>query len=156
MHCLYNQTGRLFVQFLGTNLLNVDTVALRSTRTLPDAIDLSSVSIGIDYNINKTNYHLNPRRGCELQLTASAGTRNIKKNNVIEKLTDPDFNYSSLYDTVQLKTYQFSIKTSMAKYLPLGRQSTLKAAFSGGWLQSPSIFRNELFQIGGYRLDAWF
>ena len=44
----------------------------------------------------------------------------------------------------------------MAKYLSLGRQSTLKAAFSGGWLQSPGIFRNELFQIGGYRLMRGF
>lgn len=151
-----NQTGKVFIQVLGTNLLNVDTVALRATRKLPDAIDVSSVNIGIDYEINKTNYHLNPRRGYELQFTASTGTRNIKKNNTIEKLTDPDFAYASLYDTIQLKTYQFSIKTSIAKYLPLGRQSTLKAAFSGGWLQSPSLFQNELFQIGGYRLMRGF
>ncbi|MEP6749948.1 MAG: BamA/TamA family outer membrane protein [Bacteroidota bacterium] len=151
-----NQTGKVFIQVLGTNLLNVDTVAIRSARKLPDAIDVSSVNIGVDYNINKTNYHLNPRRGYELQLTASAGTRNIKKNNTIVKLTDPDFAYAALYDTIKLKTYQFSIKTAMAKYLPLGRQSTLKAAFSGGWLQSPSIFRNELFQLGGYRLMRGF
>jgi len=151
-----NQTGKVFIQVLGTNLLNVDTLALKATRKLPDAIDLSSFNVGIDYNINKTNYRLNPRRGYELQFTASAGTRNIKKNNVIVKLSDPDFSYASLYDTIQLKTYQFSIKTSMARYLPLGRQSTLKAAFSGGWLQSPSIFRNELFQIGGYRLMRGF
>lgn len=151
-----NQTGKVFIQVLGTNLLNVDTAALRATRQLPDAVDMSSFSVGIDYIINKTNYHLNPRRGYELQLTASAGTRNIKKNNTILKLSDPDFSYASLYDTIQLKTYQFSIKTSIAKYLPLGRQSTLKAAFSGGWLQSPSLFRNELFQIGGYRLMRGF
>jgi outer membrane protein assembly factor BamA len=151
-----NQTGKVFVQFLGTNLLNVDTVAIRSSRKLPDAIDVSSVSLGIDYAINKTNYHLNPRRGYELQFIASAGTRNIKKNNIIEKLADPDFAYSSLYDTIQLKTYQFRIKTSMARYLPLGRQSTFKAAINGGWLQSPSIFRNELFQLGGYRLMRGF
>ena len=112
--------------------------------------------MGVDYNINKTNYRLNPKRGYEFQIVATTGTRNIKKNNVIVKLTDPDFNYSALYDTVKLKTYQFSIKSSVAKYFPFGRQSTLKAAFSGGWLQSPNIFRNELFQIGGYRLMRGF
>jgi outer membrane protein assembly factor BamA len=151
-----NQTGKVFIQVLGTNLLNVDTVSLKATRKLPAAIDVSSFNVGVDYNINKTNYRLNPRRGYELQLTASTGTRNIKKNNVIVKLSDPDFSYAALYDTIQLKTYQFSIKTSMAGYLPLGRQSTLKAAFNGGWLQSPSIFRNELYQIGGYRLMRGF
>ena len=44
----------------------------------------------------------------------------------------------------------------LAKYFPFGRQSAFKAAFSGGWLQSPSIFRNELFQIGGYKLMRGF
>ena len=81
---------------------------------------------------------------------------NIKKNTVIQKLTDPDFVYASLYDTIKLKTYQFTIKTMAAKYFSVGRQSTIKAAFSGGWVQSPNIFRNELFQIGGYRLMRGF
>ncbi|MEP7280227.1 MAG: hypothetical protein ABI813_16390 [Bacteroidota bacterium] len=151
-----NQTAKVFIQARGTNLLNVDTVALKANRKLPDAIDVHSFNVGVDYTVSKTNYRLNPRRGYEIQLTASAGTRNIKKNNVIVKLSDPDFTYASLYDTIQLKTYQFSIKTAIAKYLPLGRQSTLKASFTGGWLQSPSIFRNELFQLGGYRLMRGF
>ena len=151
-----NQTGKVFIQILGTNLLNVDTAAVKITRRLPDAIDVKSVNIGIDYTINKTNYRLNPRRGYEFQVTAAAGTRSIKKNAGIVKLTSPDFSYASLYDTIKLKTYQFSVKTAVAKYLPLGRQSTLKTAFNGGWLQSPSIFRNELFQIGGYRLMRGF
>ena len=151
-----NQTGRIFVQVLGTNLLNVDTLALKATRKLPNAIDVSSFNVGVDYNINKTNYRLNPRRGYELQVVATTGTKNIKKNNVIVKLADPDFLYASLYDTIKLKTYQFSIKTSAAKYFSLGRQSTIKMAINGGWLQSPNIFRNELFQIGGYKLMRGF
>ena len=151
-----NQTGKVFIQMLGTNLLNVDTVALRATRTLPNAIDVSSFNVGVDYNIDKTNYRLNPRRGYNIQLVATAGTRNIRKNNIIVKLADPDFSYASLYDTVQLKTYQFSVKAALAKYFPLGRQSAVKTSFNGGWLQSPNIFRNELFQIGGYKLMRGF
>ncbi|MEO6314193.1 MAG: ShlB/FhaC/HecB family hemolysin secretion/activation protein [Chitinophagaceae bacterium] len=151
-----NQTGKLFFQVLGTNLLNVDTVMIKSTRKLPNAIDVSSFNVGVDYNLNKTNYRLNPRRGYDVQLVATTGIRNIKKNTVIAKLADPDFLYASLYDTVKLKTYQFSVKASLAKYFPIGRQSTIKTAFSGGWLQSPAIFRNELFQIGGYKLMRGF
>jgi hemolysin activation/secretion protein len=151
-----NKTGKLFIQVRGTNLLNVDTLAIKASRKLPNAIDVSSFNVGVDYNINKTNYRLNPRRGYEWQLVATTGTRNIKKNTVIAKLADPDFKYASLYDTIKLKTYQFTIKTMLAKYFPFGRQSALKAAFSGGWLQSPSIFRNELFQIGGYKLMRGF
>lgn len=151
-----NQTGKLFIQVLGTNLLNVDTVTLKATRKLPDAIDVSSFNVGVDYAINRTNYRLNPRRGYEWQVLATTGTRNIKKNTVIQKLADPDFVYASLYDTIKLKTYQFTIKTTAAKYFSVGRQSTIRAAFSGGWVQSPNIFRNELFQIGGYRLMRGF
>ncbi|HTL07903.1 MAG TPA: POTRA domain-containing protein [Chitinophagaceae bacterium] len=151
-----SQVGKLFVQLLGTNLLNVDTVAIRATRKLPNAIDVSSVNVGIDYDINKTNYRLNPRRGYEAQLVATTGTRNIKKNNVIAKMSDPDFAYTALYDTIKLKSYQFTIRASLAKYFQIGRQSTIKTAFSGGWLQSPAIFRNELFQIGGYKLMRGF
>jgi outer membrane protein assembly factor BamA len=151
-----NQTGKIFIQTLNTNLLTVDTNNLRITRKLPNQIDLSTVSLGIDYLLTKTNYKLNPRKGYELQLTAAAGTRNIKKNSVIAKLTDPDFTYASLYDSIALSTYQFRIKTSLAKYFPVSRSATLKTAISGGWYQSPNIFRNELFQFGGYKLMRGF
>ena len=151
-----NQTGKVFVQTLRTNLLTVDTFSLKATRKLPNEIDVSSVNVGVDYEINKTNYRLNPRKGYEAQVTISTGTRNIRKNSVIIKLYDPAYSFESLYDSIQLKTYQFKIKTTFANYFQISRQSTLKTAASGGWFQSPNIFRNELFQIGGYRLMRGF
>ncbi len=151
-----NQTGKVFIQTLRTNLLNVDTLTLKATRKLPNEIDVGSVNVGVDYEVNKTNYRLNPRRGYEFQVTASTGTRNIRKNNVIVKLYDPAFSFATLYDSVKLNTYQFRIKTAVAKYFPVSRQSVLKTALNGGWFQSPNIFRNELFQIGGYKLMRGF
>lgn len=153
-----NQTGKVFFQSLRTNLLFVDTLALMAAKKLPDQIDLSTASLGVDYQLYKTNYRPNPRRGYELQLTVSAGTRQIRKNNVIAKLVDPvtKYAYASLYDSIQLHTYQFKIKAVLAKYFQISRQSTIKTAFSGGWFQSPGIFRNELFQIGGNRLMRGF
>ncbi len=151
-----NQTGKIFIQTLNTNLLTVDTNNLRLTRKLPNQIDLSTLSLGVDYLLSKTNYKLNPRKGYELQLTASAGTRKIKRNSVIAKLSDPNFSYASLYDSIALSTYQFRIKTSVEKYFPMNRSGTLKTAISGGWYQSPNIFRNELFQFGGYKLMRGF
>ncbi|HEY2721668.1 MAG TPA: hypothetical protein VGI82_08085, partial [Chitinophagaceae bacterium] len=69
---------------------------------------------------------------------------------------DPSFDFKSLYDTVKLNTYQLRIRTTIAKYLPVGKQGTFKTAINGGFLQSGSIFRNELFQIGGFRLLRGF
>lgn len=43
-----------------------------------------------------------------------------------------------------------------AHYFPVGKQATFKVALNGGVFISPGIFRNELFQIGGYRLLRGF
>ena len=126
---------------------------------MPPEADLRSVNIGINLEWFNTDYRFNPRKGNDLNINAAAGTKKIKKNNVIVQLHDsfdPSYNFNSLYDTVKLKSYQFRIKFTGAHYFRLSRASTLKTALSGGWFQSPNIFRNELFQIGGYKLLRGF
>ncbi|MEJ7739427.1 MAG: hypothetical protein WKF97_18535 [Chitinophagaceae bacterium] len=151
-----SNNGRVFIQSLRTNLLTVDTQRIKTIRKLPNEIDVSSINLGVDYDLNRTNYRYNPRSGYEGQLTVSAGTRNIRKNNVIVKMVDPAFNYASLYDSIKQNAYQFRVKMYAAYFLPVSRQSTVKIAIHAGWFQSPSIFRNELFQIGGYKLLRGF
>jgi len=83
----------------------------------------------------------------------------MKKNNQVTGIKDPGdpgFNFESLYDTVKLKTYQLRIRTTLARYFPVGKRSTVKTALNGGFLQSGNIFRNELFQIGGFKLLRGF
>jgi outer membrane protein assembly factor BamA len=150
------QSGKIFFQHFRTNLLTVDTNQIRNTMKLPDNLDVSVSSFGVDYEINKTNYRLNPRKGNSAAITISAGTRNIRKNNVISDLKGGAFNYDNLYDTVKLKSYQFRLKTQLAKYFPIAKNATFKIAVSGGWVQSPSLYRNELFQLGGYKLLRGF
>jgi outer membrane protein assembly factor BamA len=153
------QTGSVFIQRLTTNLLTVDTFSVKNNRKLPPEADVSSVNLGVNYEWLTTDYRFNPRRGNELLITTSAGTKNIRKNNVIVKLSDqsdPSFDFNKLYDTFQLKSYQFRLKVKAAHYFPIGKGATIKTAFNGGWFQSPSIFRNELFQIGGYKLLRGF
>lgn len=150
------QTGSVFLQRTTTNLLTVDTNAVKNGKRLPNEADVSSVSIGVNYEWFTTDYRFNPRKGNEFFISASAGTRNIRKNNVIVKLYDPSFDFNSLYDTFQLKSYQFRVKLKAIHYFPVSRASTVKAAFNGGWFQSPNMFRNELFQVGGYKLLRGF
>jgi outer membrane protein assembly factor BamA len=153
------QTGSVFLQRLTTNLLTVDTFSVKNSRKLPPEADVSSVNLGVNYEWLTTDYRFNPRRGNEFSMMASAGTKNIKKNNVIVKLTDnsdPSFDFNKLYDTFQLKSYQFRLRLKAAHYFPIGRAATIKTALNSGWFQSPDIFRNELFQIGGYKLLRGF
>jgi len=154
-----DQWGSLYFQDTKSSILTVDTLAVMASHRLPDIADVNSISLGISYNLYTTDYRYNPRKGTELQIDAAIGTKQIKKNSVIAKLhddNDPAFDFNSLYDTVKLNSYQFRIKAIAAHYFKLTRVTTLRLSFNGGWFQSPHIFRNELFQIGGYKLLRGF
>jgi hemolysin activation/secretion protein len=55
-----------------------------------------------------------------------------------------------------LNAYTFRLRGTVAKYFKTGRQTALKTALSGAWVQSPVLFRNELFQLGGFQLLRGF
>jgi len=153
-----NQKGKFFVQWQNSFLLanGVDTNQVKATKKLPVNIDVSTASFGVDYEWLKTDYRLNPRSGNEIKITASVGIKNLKRNNDILSIKDPAFNYASLYDSLKERSYQFRIKLMAAHYFPLRKQSVFKTAINVGVYNSQSIFRNELFQIGGYRLLRGF
>ena len=152
------QSGKIFVQWQNSFLLGtgVDTNLVKATKRLPPNIDVKAVNIGLDYDWSKTDYRLNPRKGNEIKITAAVGIKNIKKNNEILNLKDPNFNYASLYDSVKARSYQFRIKLGASHYFPVGKQATVKMSVNGGLFISPSTFRNELFQIGGYKILRGF
>ena len=153
-----NQSGKIFVQWQNSFLLAnaVDTNQVKATKQLPVNIDVSAANFGIDYEWVKTDYRLNPRSGNEMKLTASTGIKKIKQNNDILSIKDPAFNYASLYDSLKERSYQFRIKIMAAHYFPVGKQSTFKTALTAGIFSSQSVFKNELFQIGGYKLLRGF
>ncbi len=153
------QSGSVFLRSMITNVLNLDTLSIIASHALPTEADISSVSLGMSYDFNNTNYRFNPRKGNELDFIGSAGTKTIHRNAQIQKLADPSdpaFDFNSLYDTVKLNSYEFQLKLSGAHYFPLTRTSTLKLGFNGGVFSSPSTYRNELFLIGGYKLLRGF
>jgi outer membrane protein assembly factor BamA len=153
------KSGSIFFEASSSNLLTVDTQEVIATHQLPSQANVSSVGLGVNYQLSNTNYRFNPLRGNEFQITAYIGTKKIKKDNTIVQLVDPSdsaFSFNSLYDTLQLSTYELRLFLSASHYQQLGRVSTLKLAFNGGIFQSPSTFRNEVYQIGGYKLLRGF
>jgi len=153
------QSVSIFLQSLKTNVLTVDTNQVFVTKQLPDLADVGSLNFGILHTINKTDYKFNPRKGTETMTNVTIGTRKVKESDAIMNMHDPNnptFEYSSLYDSVQKKSYQVRIRMDAAHYFPLTKASTFKTAAQFGYFQSQSIFRNELFQIGGYKLLRGF
>ncbi len=151
-----NQTGSVFLQQTISNMLTIDTVRIKQTRQLPDQLDIRSTNIGITYTLNRTDYVLNPRKGRWLNVIASAGIKKINRNEIIQKLHADGIDFTTLYDSIRLESYQYRLQTIFDQFIPIGKVATLKMSFKGGLYQSPEIFRNELFQIGGYRLMRGF
>ncbi|MDI9366350.1 MAG: BamA/TamA family outer membrane protein [Flavobacterium sp.] len=150
------QSGKIALETFKTNLLIVDTATVIITKKLPDIIDVSTTNLALEYELNNTNYRFNPRSGNEFKIGISAGNKTIKANNTITQLKSSGFNYSSLYDTIEKNTYQLKVKTSFAHYFPTSKQSVIKTVINAGWYESPNYFRNELFQLGGYKLLRGF
>lgn len=147
--------GKAFVLLQRTTTFP-DTILVKATKKLPVNLDLSSINIGTEYHVNTTDYNRNPRSGWEWDSQLAFGTKKVKKNGNITALKEIGFDYTKLYDTVKLSTYQLRLKTSIAKYTSLGKQWVLKAGVKGGILLSQNYFRNELYQIGGFKLLRGF
>lgn len=153
------QSASVFLLRRQSIVNTINELQVISTKRLPDEGDVRSTNLGFGYQYNSTDHRLNPRTGSEFHLNTSAGSRKIKMNNQVLELTDPSnpsFKFERLYDTVKLNSYQFRVNSIGAHYFPLGKQSTIKTALNAGLFTSQRLFRNELFQIGGYRLLRGF
>ncbi|HKC69557.1 MAG TPA: BamA/TamA family outer membrane protein, partial [Bacteroidia bacterium] len=131
---------KVFFKQRNTNLLS--TAALTGATVLPDYADISTGAYGISFFYEKLNYKFNPRSGVSINISASAGSRTIHKNSKLD---------ADLYDNVQLNSTQYQLDGSMACYIPLFKYSTIKLNFQGGSLNSPQLFTNELYRIGGFK-----
>ncbi|MDC0230908.1 BamA/TamA family outer membrane protein [Aureispira] len=143
-----------------TNLINVNTSNILSTRTLPSMLDINNTSFGVEFYYDNLDYKFNPRKGFETKLVASFALKNIRKNNSIQELQDPQdssFNFSSLYDTIPLNTFQYRFLLQHSQFFQLWKWSTLMARISSGLVISKdAVYENETFRIGGNRLLRGF
>ena len=155
------QSLKLYVERFSSILSYINETSIIATHRLPEEADVKMTHLGFEYKLNTTNYIFNPVSGFDISFNTSAGNKYIQPNHQILDLTDPadpDFRFASLYDTVKTKSYQVQSVLAAARYFPLGkaRRSTLKTAINGGFISGGNLFRNELFQIGGYRLLRGF
>lgn len=154
------ETGRIFYRNLTTNLLTVDTNYIKQSHSLPQYLDVNTSNLGVEYQRITTDYRFNPSRGTEITVMLSGGLRNIRKNQNITDIgkggTGDNFDYASLYDTLKLKTYILNSKLNAAQFFRMGKQSTFKTGVQAGWIQTENAFKNEIFQIGGYRILRGF
>ncbi len=152
------KTGKLIMQWQKTGLLvgAVDTLKVIQQRKLPDIMDVSAVNVGIQYDFSKTDYKFNPRKGWEGGMQTTIGIKKVLPNSDILSIKDPTFDYNALYDSVKGKSYQLRAQLHAAHYFSIGKQTTLKWGIHSGLYLSKHIFRNDIFQIGGFNLMRGF
>ena len=144
---------KLFWNQVSTTLLTVDTQTIINTKMLPPNLDVSNSIIGVEYNMQKLDYRYNPRKGWSVLLRGGNGIKVIKKNTTILGISDEDFNYASLYDSISLRSYQYSGSGKLAGYLPLFVRGVVMGRLQfGGIFGKQPIYRNEQFRIGGSRV----
>ena len=153
---------RAFWSKFSTALLDVDETRIKSTMRLPDNLDVSNSSFGLEYNLQRLDYRFNPRQGWGGRIRGSAGTKEIKRNTDILNLqleSDPAFDFASLYDSLDLKAFQYKIDLQLEGYLPveiMGRGALKGAVNTGIIISNQDIYRNEQYRLGGNRLMRGF
>ena len=136
-----------------TNLLSVDTSKIILEQQLPDTLDVRYSSFGVEYNWSQLDYRLNPRKGFFAKIRANAGVKQVSPNNTILSSD----RLAGLYDSIQLRSFQYNVQASLAAYFPLLKRSTIKAGVQVGFTFSEQpIYANEQFRIGGTQLLRGF
>lgn len=150
-----NNFIKIYWSRLQTNLGAIDTILLQNTRRLPDKLDLLGDAYGLEWQQQQLDYRLNPRKGWSVVIRGDIGRRKILKNNTITNFKDaqsPDFDFSTLYDTVSLNALRFQSSINLSFFLPLFQQSTLKFEIqAAGIFSKKPVYQNEQFRLGGNR-----
>lgn len=157
----YNLLGNNYLKaYWNTNssrLLNIDSNAIKATKKLPNTLDFTRFQLGLEGFYQNLDYRFNPRNGISSWLRVGVGQKKVKKNTNILKLSNADFNYEALYDSISKPIEQFQIEGKIEKYWQISKFSCLKTSFSGATLLSKGlVLQNENFRIGGNALMRGF
>ena len=151
---------KVFWQNYQANNLIINNLQVIGTKRLPQTLDVTTNMFGLEYQRQTLDYRFNPRRGMLNILRGSAGVRQVRRNSDILALRDPNnakFDFSKLYDTVTLRSFQYRIDLKTDVFIPILKRAALKIGLTSGILLTPTpISQNEQYRIGGSRLMRGF
>ncbi|MEI8138133.1 MAG: BamA/TamA family outer membrane protein, partial [Bacteroidota bacterium] len=132
---------KIFYKQRNTNLIS--TSGLKYVTSLPDYADIATSSYGAALNYEKLDYRFNPHKGFAVNITGQTGNRSIKKN---AKVND------AAYQNLLLRSTQYQFEGDVNLFIQLHKNNVLKLGMQGASIFGNStIFKNELFRIGGLR-----
>lgn len=131
---------KIFYKQRNANLIT--TKGLENITVLPEYADVITKSYGVGFFIEKLDYRFNPKKGISLTAQGSVGNRQIRRN---PKIND------AAYTSIALKTSQYQFEGTFAGYINLVKNHVLKLSTQFGSVFGNTIYKNELFRIGGLR-----
>ncbi len=148
----------VYVRRENSSLLNIDTQQVKNTRQLPENIDVKTTTYGLATEIENLDRTINPTRGYTLKVKAGVGTKEIERNQQIINLNSrhSDFEYRSLYDSIEMKTTQYNLSYNINTYWSLTPRHVIKVAAQGAGIWTDQLFKNELYRIGGMKVLRGF
>ena len=131
---------KVFYKQRNANLIS--TAGLSNITVLPEYADVVTKAYGLGLFIEKFDYKFNPRKGFGVNVQGSVGSRQIKKNPKINDMA---------YSTLDLKTSQYQVEGTVVGYINLVKNHVVKLSSQFGSVFGNTIYKNELFRIGGLR-----
>lgn len=131
---------KVFYKLRNANLIS--TSGLANITVLPEYADVTTKAYGLGFFIEKLDYRFNPRKGFGINIQGSVGSREIKKNPKINDVA---------YSTLALKTSQYQTEGTMVGYINVVKNHVIKISSQFGSVFGNTIYKNELFRIGGLR-----
>ncbi len=148
-----NDYFKVYYSIQNTSLITIDTNAIKATRKLPAASDITNNTYGAAFRIQRFDYFFNPRKGYTVDMNMGFGVKVINRNPTIEALRILDVSGETygIYDSIQLSYFQTRFQGMAEYYIPLFQRATVRLQAMGGHIASENLFVNELFRIGGIR-----
>lgn len=120
----------------------ITTKGLENITVLPEYADVITQAYGLGFLIEKLDYRFNPKKGISVNAQGAVGSRQIRKNPKINDLA---------YSTISLKSSQYQFEGNIAGYINIKKNHVVKLASQFGSVFGNTIYKNELFRIGGLR-----
>ena len=138
----YLFSGGNFIKFFyHVKTSNVISVAgFSSLTTLPDYADVSVRSYGAGWNLDRTDYRFNPRKGFRSNGAVSIGMRAVRKNTAIPE---------NLYEGIAFTSLQYSGSLQADAFVPLAGRVTWLCGARAAFITGNNLFSNELYRLGG-------
>lgn len=105
----------------------------------------------MEFTGNHTDNKINPFKGWLANLSITSSIRQVIPNDAILSVGDASgFNFRELYNKANENKFQLKVNMLAAWYFPIIKNIVAKIQYQGGYIDNKTLFRNELFQIGGF------